>query len=99
MRWEPIQLLKGKWFLSTPAMVAGGLYATVTVGLDRLWGLPRASLLGDTSVLLASGSVIVGAFLVGVGASLARERSLSVLPAILALIAGGILRIVLLRLG
>ena len=99
MRSEPIQVYKGRWFLSMPAVLAAAGYAVVTVAGTYVWGLPDTTLLGDMGAIATWGVAIVGALLVGVGAALARERSMSTLPVVLALVLGGILRVVLLRLG
>jgi len=98
-RFEPVQLLRGRWFLSRPAITAAILYAGATFALDRLWGSPYAQLLAGTHAAIASLAVIFGALLVGVGAAVARERSLSVLPPIAGLVLGALLRLALTRLG
>jgi hypothetical protein len=68
----------GRWFLSKPVLISGGLSA----GLSCLMFLPQILSHSSAPGLWIILPWIAGAVLVSVGAGVARERSGSVLPAI-----------------
>lgn len=90
----PVQEAKGRWFLSRPALAAGGLYGILTGGATALgwwitspdWGLPIAA---------QCGLVTLAALAVGLTLGMIRERSLSVWPGVIVLALGGALRLLI----
>lgn len=88
-----IQTVGGPWFVSGPAGFVGALYALVTwAAVD--FGISAAPP-WDLGAPWQSLTVTLGAFLAGTALAMIRERSLSILPAVASLVAGGVLRIVL----
>lgn len=92
---EPIQILRGRWFVSAPALLAGTIYAIVATGLAWWWQLPPAHLLADLAESTRWGASLLGAFVAGLAAALIRERAGSLLPVIAALALGSLLRVAL----
>jgi len=87
-----VQSVRGRWFVSRPALVAGVLYAGVSVGASRLWNL------GSPLPLEAAwqwGAAAGGALVAGVALTMIRERSLSIWPGVGALFAAGVVRVLL----
>lgn len=91
---DPIQLLKGRWFLSLPALTACVVYAVAVVVLAWLWHLPMAHLVAPAGAAVQLGASIGGAVMVGLACAVIRERSLSLLTVIAALTLGAIARVV-----
>ncbi|MCP4655428.1 MAG: hypothetical protein GY856_08420, partial [bacterium] len=85
-----VQSVRGRWFVSRPALVAGALYAGVTVAASQWW------IAGSPLPLEAAwqrGAVAGGALVAGVALAMIRERSLSIWPGVGALFAAGVVRV------
>jgi hypothetical protein len=89
-----VQRVRGRWFLSRPVIAAAGLYAFVTAAAVelRVWIAPPVHLIPG---LGAWGTAAVAAFVAGLGLGVMRERSLSIWPGVAALLAGGLLRVLM----
>ncbi|RMH17472.1 MAG: hypothetical protein D6696_15665 [Acidobacteria bacterium] len=90
-----VQLLGGPWMISRPALASALLYAAATVGASILWLAPLPDFWRPFGELARWPITAAGAFAVGLTAAMIRERSLSLLPAIGAMIAGGVARLAL----
>lgn len=89
---DHVQVVKGRWFLSRPALISGLLYAAATVVFSwRGWiaGTPVV-----TAFPLHLGICVLGALVVGLALGMVRERSLSIWPAAALLATGGLIRLV-----
>jgi hypothetical protein len=88
-----VQSVKGRWFLSRPALASGVLYALMTLLVTHVWiaPLPEAML----SAPARQGWTAAGALLAGLALGMIRERSLSVWPGAAALAVGSGARLLL----
>lgn len=81
-----VQTVGGRWFVSRPAWAAGSLYALVTWA-GVYWGL-SAGPPWSLDVLPENVVVVTAGLSVGVALAVMRERSLSIWPAVICLMAG-----------
>lgn len=77
----PIQTVRGRWFLSRSALLSALLYTLLTVPVAWFW-LAGAPWLLTTPERL--GALVVGALVAGLALGMIRERSLSIVPGIVA---------------
>ncbi len=89
----PTQLVRGRWFVSQPALISGLLYALTTVAFAWVWIAPAPSAIARLGSVASWSILGLGSLTVGVSAAMVRERSLSVWPAVLALFLGAVVRI------
>ncbi|MEE8526469.1 MAG: hypothetical protein V3T72_21245 [Thermoanaerobaculia bacterium] len=89
-----VQRVRGRWFLSRPAIAAGFLYAVATAAVVDLgvWIAPPSHLL---PALGEWGTAAIASALAGLALGVMRERSLSVWPGVAALTFGSLLRLLL----
>ncbi len=87
----PVQTVRSRWFISLPALASAVLYTAVTTLACLILTAGPSLPLAPPWGLLA---LVAGAFLCGLSVAMIRERSLSLWPAVGALAAGCVVRLI-----
>ncbi|MEM1182352.1 MAG: hypothetical protein AAGM22_28660 [Acidobacteriota bacterium] len=88
-----VQGIGGRWFLSLPNVVAATLFAAGTAVAAQFWIAPPPVVLPPEVAPWGWAVLFAAAFVVGLTLGAIRERSLSLWPAVLATVAGGLGRL------